>query len=57
MYKIIVSWPGASFISDNLNHEKIQFKLYITSWTETEIHINDADFSRAEKIYKGWVKI
>ncbi len=56
MYKIAVSWAMASFISDNLNHEKIPFKLYITSWTEAEIHINDADHVRAENIYKGWKK-
>lgn len=57
MYKIIVSWPYASFISDNLNHEKIPFQLYVTSWTKAEIHINDADAVRAENICKGWTKI
>lgn len=56
-YYIVVSWAESQFLSDNLNHKKIPFALYVVSWTECRIEIPAGYLHDARTICDGWKEI
>ena len=54
-YFCVVSWADSQFLSDNLNHKKIPFALYVVSGVNVRIEI-DAEYINNAQSIGDWVK-